>query len=129
MARKNKKNHSSEPENRLIGWLVSYALDSKGFAFELRSGRVLISGDDSADTAALVLDEESVSSPHAALRGSPQHKLLIQDIFSEHGSYVIRAGTDKESPVNGPTKLEHGDWLKIGNSTRFQVCLINDPGC
>lgn len=113
--------------SRLIGWLVSYAQDIKGKAFEIRAGRSLITADKIENTKIVLVSHPSISSPHAALSASPRHKLMLQDIFSEHGTFLIRSNTDKELAVNGPVEVEHGDWLKIGSETRFQVCLIDGP--
>jgi len=112
-------------EKKLIGWLVSFGLDDAGKYFELRSGRTLISAKNGNDTNTITLAETSVSAPHMALSASSSHKLLIQDIFSRHGTFITRSDEEEETRLNGPTPVEHGDWIRIGQNTRFQVCLID----
>ena len=121
------KKESSETEDRLVGWLVSYGLDDMGYSYELRAGRSLITSEPSNNMRVMTLSEESVSAPHAAIKATTKHKVMIQDIFSDQGSYIAKQGTDKEIPVHGPMKLEHGDWIRVGRGSRFQVCLINGP--
>lgn len=118
---------SATSSKRLIGWLVSYALDEKGASFEIRSGRSFISAENTtADTVVSVADA-SVASPHLALSASPKHRVMIQDIFSESGSYLRRAHEEKEQTINGPVEIRHGDWLRVGERTHFQVVLIDGP--
>ena len=115
-------------DTSLLGWLVSYELDQEGFSFEIREGRTLISADGTTAAHFLSLNEKSISSPHAALLAQEYHKVMLQDIFSEHGCFLTRAGDEKEVPIDGPVAIAHGDWIRIGNKNRFQVCLIDDPG-
>lgn len=110
--------------NRLVGWLVSYQLEDLGKAYEIRVGRTLIGGKGSGNGRMIALDTRDVSSPHVAMNASPKHRLMAQDVFSESGSFVARADSGDERPLSGPTELKHGDWLRIGTSMRFQVCLI-----
>lgn len=121
----NKKN--GKGSNRLIGWLVSYALDKKGKSFEIRNGRSLISSEGEQSDKFILLTDNSIAAPHAALSANPRHRVLIQDIFSESGTYISRGDSKDERKVTSPTELQHGDWLRIGNSTRLQVCLIDGP--
>ena len=121
-----KSGRKSRNKNRLIGWLVSYALDPKGYTFELRSGRSLITSETEQADSVLNVINKSVSSPHAAMNATKNHQLFIQDIFSEAGSYIQKAGSDAEIAIKGTTNVEHGDWIRIGKSTKFQVCLIDE---
>lgn len=126
-------NAAHKPQ-RLVGWLVSYALDERGKAFELRAGRYLISRqgllskDGQHAERTITLEKGDISTPHLAMHASGKHALLVQDIFSEAGSYLTKAGGGQEERISGPTRLEHGDWIRIGSSTRFQVCLIDGTG-
>ncbi len=113
---------------RLIGWLVSYALDEKGVSFELRAGRFLVSSKEIDPGFTIVLNTDDISAPHLALSASPKHTLTVQDIFSEQGSFLVRKGSKEEIVIDGPVQVEHGDWIKIGKSNRFQVCLIDGNG-
>ena len=117
---------TSRKDNRLLGWLVSYGLDAKGAAFEIRAGRSLITAEKSGDKHTIAVREETISTPHAAINAvSRDHVVLLQDIFSDYGTFITRAGEREEIPVEGPVALEHGDWVRIGETVRFQVCLID----
>lgn len=115
-------------DNRLIGWLISYAMSDKGVSYELRSGRYLVTSKDGMDERTISVHDDTVSAPHVAMSASNKHVLLVQDIFSEHGTYICKSDSGQEVPVTGPVVLSHGDWLRIGEKTRFQVCLIDGPG-
>lgn len=119
---------------RLVGWLVSYGLDTRGLAVEIRTGRSLITSENGVQGSIHVSDN-TISMPHAALHASPRHKVVLQDIFSEYGTYLLRSSksaakgaevTGAEISVTGPTELAHGDWIRFGEKTRFQVCIIDD---
>ena len=115
-------------KNRLIGWLVSYQNDKLGQSIELRAGRTMVSSAEAGSDHCITLQADSISNPHLALSASAQHNISVQDIFSEAGSYIRRASDNEECQLSGPTDLQHGDWLRIGNSIKFQVCLIDGPG-
>ena len=118
---------SPQSENRLVGWLVSYGLDELGTAHEIRSGRSFISGRDQSQTRVLAVIDSTISSPHLALKATAKHRVMVQDIFSDHGSFITRADNSKEYPVTGPTEIKHGDWIRVGPNVRFQVCIIDGP--
>lgn len=113
-------------QNRLVGWLVSYQHDEKGFAYELRSGRSFVTKEKLANARFLAVQDDTVSSPHMAIKATVKHKVIVQDIFSDQGSFISRAN-GQESSINGPVELQHGDWLRIGKNSRYQVCLIDGP--
>jgi len=129
MANRRRRNSSQRVNgsNRLIGWLVSYGLDANGESFEIRAGRTMIGSRGNSGDRAIAITEETISAPHSALSASTRHTLTVQDIFSNHGSYISKAGSSSENKINGPVELEHGDWLRIGKNTRLQVCLIDGP--
>jgi len=118
---------TTQSENRLVGWLVSYGLDDLGVAYEIRSGRSFISNKDPGPMRTMMVVDSSISTPHLALKANPRHKVMVQDIFSEHGSFITRADAGKEYPITGPTEIKHGDWLRVGQNVRFQVCIIDGP--
>lgn len=124
---KKQSSQKSKNQDRLIGWLVSYGLDKRGFNFEIRSGRTFISPEESDGLRTLALTDKSLSKVHIVLNADNQHNLLAQDIFSESGSYLTRNGQNSEEQIEGPVSLSHGDWLRVGDKTRFQVCLIDGP--
>lgn len=113
--------------NRLIGWLVSFGIADTGVAYEIRQGRTFISGGSDGEARTIALVDESVSAPHLAMNASPKHKVLVQDIFSDEGSFLCKSNSAEEMRITGPVYVEHGDWLRVGSNTRFQVCLIDGP--
>lgn len=124
--RKSKNSRYREHGERLIGWLISYELDELGAAFEVRSGRSFIAAQKNGASGRVIeIENPSLSTPHCAIHAGENHKVLIQDIFTEGGSYLTRADGDTEQRITGPVELHHGDWLRIGKTLRLQVCLIN----
>ena len=121
---------------RLVGWLVSYGLDSSGAAYELRTGRTFLSSSlflpagrngsspESAERC-VVIKDGGISPLHVALLATASHQLFIQDIFSDHGTFIVKAGSGDEKMVAGTCEAGHGDWIRIGERIRFQVCLID----
>ena len=124
-AKANNQNNGST--NRLVGWLISYQMDEKGKAFEIRSGRTLIGPQGANNGRLITVDSAELSSPHLAMKASNKHTIVVQDIFSDEGSFVLRSGSNEEKQVDGPIELKHGDWLRVGAKTRFQLCLIDGP--
>jgi len=118
---------TSSNGGRLVGWLVSYADDDLGTAHEIRSGRTLISNDDIGDSRVITVSDRSISTPHSALSASQKHRITIQDIFSESGTYLQRGEDKSEEKLNGPTEIDHGDWIRFGAADRYQLCLIDNP--
>jgi hypothetical protein len=116
-----KQKHS---KGKLIGWIVSYQLNKKGAAFELREGRTLL-GKDNEIKDAISFKDRNMSSPHLAILAEPETPLRVQDIFSQDGSFLTKGNSDNEIVIKGTTELEHGDWIRVGQSTRFQICLLS----
>lgn len=81
----------NDSSGRLVGWLVSYGLDDAGASYEIRSGRSLVSSEEVDANTTVIVKEETISSPHLALKASDEHVVLAQDIFSGSGSYLIEA--------------------------------------
>ena len=117
-----------QKNDRLIGWLVSYGLDEKGLSHEIRAGRSIISSQKSNSNHDMSIRDKAISAPHLAFKASSDHRVFIQDIFSDNGSYITRFGEYEEAPIDGTLEVGHGDWIRLGNNTRFQVCLIDDSG-
>lgn len=113
--------------NRLVGWLVSYGLNDSGAHFEIRAGRSLLTSDSKDGRGIISITEDTISAPHMALSASAKHQVLVQDIFSACGTYITKSGSSDERPLDGPVELQHGDWIRVGDNTRFQVCLIDGP--
>ncbi len=120
-------NHSRDHIARLIGWLVSYEHNQLGESFEIRAGRTLVSSEDSEGERTLTLEADDICSPHSAMRASSTHRVMVQDVFSTHGTFVTRGGSRNEEKVSGPIEVKHGDWLRFGQNVKYQVCLIEAP--
>lgn len=119
---------SHQKKGRLVGWLVSYGLSDSGKSYEIRSGRSFIGSSDEGISRAITVNESSIDSPHLAIKASQKHRVHILDVFSRAGSFVRRGDSDSETKIDGSTEVGHGDWIRIGNSVRFQVCLVESNG-
>lgn len=113
---------------RLVGWLISFGLSDRGVAYEIRSGRTFLGSKDTQAEGTIVVSDSTVDSPHLAIKASQKHRVHIQDVFSRSGSFIRRGNSELEMRLEGPTELEHGDWIRVGNDIRFQVCLIELAG-
>ena len=125
MGNKSQRQSDSLNPNRLIGWLVSYALDENGFSYKLIAGRTFIGKTKNSEIRTLSIDDDSISSPHLVFKANENNKLYAEDVFSDVGSFIQHPNGEEE-PIIGPTELSHGDWIRVGNDTRFQVCLIDE---
>lgn len=116
---------ASSRAGRLFGWLVSYS-DPDGAAIELREGKFFVSGNSLKDSD-LVLDDESVSTPHAMVSIGLDEGLVIQDLMSERGIFVRRREMDTYHREEETVKVGHGDWIRFGD-VEFLVSLIAHVG-
>lgn len=110
---------------RLFGWLVNYA-DPNGSAIEIREGKFFVSGK-SVKPSDLVIDDQTISSPHALLTVGPATGVVVQDLMSERGVHVRRKGMDTYKREEESVAVTHGDWLRFGD-VEFLVSLIAHPG-
>lgn len=108
-------------KGKLYGWLVSYAED-RGVAIELRDGKFFVSRSSLKGTD-LILDDDSISTPHALFGVNVNDGLIIQDLMSDRGVFVRRRVGEAYQRVLESTKLEHGDWVRFGD-VEFLVALI-----
>lgn len=100
-------------QQSLVGWFVIYT-DAGASSMELRSGRYFITrnkikGHD------ILIDDESISTPHAMLILDSESGVQIQDLLSEEGVYVRRAAAQDYEQVEDLEVLENGDWVRFGN--------------
>ncbi len=109
---------------RLFGWLVSYT-NPEGEAVELREGRFFVTGSSLKETD-MVLDHESISTPHALVSIS-ERGFEVQDLMSERGVHVRGKDEDTYQREEEVVTLEHGDWLRLGD-VEFLVTLIAHVG-
>ncbi len=110
---------------RLVGWLVSYR-DSDGRATEVREGKFFVSRSRVKDSD-LVVDDRSVSSPHALVAIAAGQHMRVQDLMSDNGVFVKRRGESDFIRIAETAELEHGDWIKFGD-VEYCICLIAHVG-
>ncbi len=109
-------------EGSLVGWLVNFAGDRRGTAIELRSGRFFV-GRQRLRESDLILNDESISTPHCLINASSGEGLAVQDLMSERGTAIRKSGSPNFVNCGDPVRLQHGDWLRFGNF-EVMVCLI-----
>jgi hypothetical protein len=108
----------------IAGFLVSYDLNSDGEVFEIRTGRIVVTSDESSPGNLIHIADESVSPSHAVLRMTPEGELQVLDQLSEFGTIVRRSGSDDILQLCGDkSALFNGDVLQVGNRS-FHVCLV-----
>ena len=113
-----------EEEGSLLGWLVSFQQDAKGNSNEIRSGRFFI-GKERLRKSDTLIPDGGVSTPHCLVAASRHGGVKIQDLMSEQGTFIKRAGKEFFDRVNDIVVVAHGDCLKFGNY-EVLVCLL--PG-
>ena len=116
---------ASEVSGRLFGWLVSYRTP-EGRATELREGKFFISRR-KAKPQDIIIDEEGIGSPHAMCKVSAEGGFIVQDMLSDRGVFLRRRGSDVYRREEEAVKVEHGDWLRIGD-VEFLVSLVAHVG-
>ena len=106
---------------RLFGWLVSFE-SPDGRAIELRQGKFFVTGSSIRGTD-LVIEDASISTPHALMSVSADHGLLIQDLMSERGVFVRPGDRGQYKREDGVVELKHGDWVRFGD-VEFLVTVV-----
>jgi len=106
---------------RLFGWLVSFE-SPDGRAIELREGKFFVTGSSIRGTD-LVIEDPSISTPHALMSVSADHGLLIQDLMSERGLFVRAGERGQYKREDGVVELKHGDWVRFGD-VEFLVTVV-----
>jgi hypothetical protein len=108
----------------IVGFLISYDLNPDGEVFDIRTGRIILTSDDSSPGNLIHIADESVSPSHAVLRMTSEGELQILDQLSEFGTKVSRCGSGEVLQLSGDkSALYHGDVLQVGNRS-FHVCLV-----
>lgn len=106
---------------RLYGWLVSFS-DQAGRAIELREGKFFVTAA-SIKPNDLVIDDASVSAPHAMVAVSLNNGLIIQDLMSEQGVFLKSAGSPAYEQKEESFSVTHGDWVRFG-MVEFLVTVV-----
>ncbi len=110
---------------RLYGWLVSYA-DPDGKSIELREGKFFVTGS-SLKESDLVINDKSISTPHALVSIGGDGGLRLQDLMSDRGVFLRHGESGAYQRREEPCTVEHGDWVRFGD-VEFLVCLIAHVG-
>ena len=114
----------AKPKSRIVGFLISFEADQNGEVFEIRQGRYILTSRPIEHGDYILVDDETISPMHAVVRATADGKVQILDQLSEHGTGVLRSGTEAEEEVMGSTVVvQHGDVLRFGKR-KFVVCLI-----
>jgi hypothetical protein len=108
----------------IVGFLVSFDSNPDGDFFELRSGRLIITSDESSPGSIIHISDSTVSPSHAILRMTPSGDIQVLDQLSEFGTEVRKGATAEVIQLSGDKcSLNHGDVLKVGERS-FHVCLV-----
>lgn len=106
---------------RLFGWLVSFE-SPDGRAIELREGKFFVTGTSIRGTD-LVVEDPSISTPHALMSVSGDGGLMIQDLMSDRGVFRRSGERGQYIREDGVFTLEHGDWVRFGD-VEFLVTVV-----
>ncbi|MBP9838553.1 MAG: FHA domain-containing protein [Proteobacteria bacterium] len=101
-------------EGVLFGWMVSFINDTRGVAMEIRSGKFFL-GRQKLRSSDVIIQDTSVSTPHCMITADPAGGMQIQDLMSEKGTFVKKAGSNSFTQVVNVMNVSHGDWLKLGD--------------
>ncbi len=108
-------------EGDLVGWLVDYR-DPRGLGVEIRESQFFVSRE-RLKPSDMILDDESISTPHAMVRITRQNGVEIQDLMSESGIRVRRRDSTSWQTVEERVKLQHGDRVQFGN-IEYLIVLV-----
>jgi hypothetical protein len=107
---------------RLFGWFVSYE-NPDGRAIELREGKFFVTGS-SIRATDLILEDPSISTPHALMAVSSDGGLMLQDLMSDRGVFVRSSdGGGGYRREEGTVRIAHGDWVRFGD-VEFLVVMV-----
>ena len=96
-------------QSNLFGWFVGFE-KPQGESFEIREGKFFVSKSSLKKTD-LIIDEDSISTPHAMIT---EIGFQIQDLMSEQGVYIKRAGDSTYQLIEDIEVVENGDWIRFG---------------
>lgn len=105
----------------LVGWLVNFETPT-GQGTELRAGRFFVSSEQ-VKPDDLVLNDSSISVPHCIFKATKEDGFKVQDLMSENGTWIKKAGESDYKELVEAQPVEHGDHLRLGDF-EVLVCLI-----
>lgn len=113
----------STPVGRLVGWFVSYT-NPDGKGYEMREGKFFItaSGLKAND---FVVNEPSISTPHAIVQVSKETGIRVQDLMSDTGVHIKKKGTSEFQREEGAISCSTGDVIRFGD-VEFVVTIVGD---
>jgi len=117
---------SPQEEGILLGWLVNFDQDSRGIAAEIRAGKFFI-GRQRLRKSDMVIPDSAISTPHCLVAASRGEGLKVQDLMSEHGTFIKRKGKESFVQVRDAVSVEHGDAIRFGGY-EVLVCLVPFSG-
>jgi pSer/pThr/pTyr-binding forkhead associated (FHA) protein len=115
---------SSKPvihEGDLVGWLVDYK-DPRGMGIEIRESQFFVSRE-RLKASDMVLEDESISTPHALVRITRQNGVEVQDLMSESGIRIRRRDSNSWQTLEERVKLQHGDRVQFGK-VEYLIVLV-----
>jgi hypothetical protein len=123
--------HSAMPTSNLqpatsllLGFLVSFDKNPYGDAYEIREGRTIISSDlPMSGGMVLLIDDPSVQSMHAVIKGEGDGTIILLDQLSESGSFVRSLDGEEKQLCGDRASIKHGDMIRFG-ARLFKVCLL-----
>lgn len=98
---------------KLFGWLVSYS-ENLGNSIELREGQFFISKT-ALKPNDFIVDDGSISTPHALVKVSANGGFVIQDLLSEKGVHVRKSRSESYQRADELAIVENGNWIKFGD--------------
>lgn len=111
-------------KSRIFGFLISFDQDENGEILEVREGRSIVTSRFLEQADILLVEDSSVSNPHAVIKADKKGNIMLLDQLSEMGSGVIRSGQSSEiDAVGNPVDLKQGDIVRFG-SRYFIYCAV-----
>jgi hypothetical protein len=101
--------------------LVSFE-SADGRAIELREGKFFVTGTSIRGTD-LVIEDPSISTPHAMMSVNAERGLLIQDLMSDRGIFVRAGERGQYRREENLIEVKHGDWIRFGD-VEFLVTIV-----
>lgn len=109
---------SSRPTRKLVGWLISYTIDSMGVDFRIFEGNNSIGR--SSENSIVIPQDATISNHHATILYKESQGFFIKDEMSANGTFL----NGEELSITTPVSLKDGDLLKMAKTVfRFKTAL------